>query len=98
MARARSVYRCAECGHEHPKWAGRCEGCGAWNSVSEEPVAVRPAARGGSRAGGGAVRGGAASAAAPARLRDVAAEPLEWLRTGIAELDFVLAAASCPAP
>ena len=25
----RSVYRCAECGHEHPKWAGRCEACGA---------------------------------------------------------------------
>ncbi len=96
MARARSVYRCAECGHEHPKWAGRCEGCGAWNSVSEEPVAVRPAARGGSRAGGGAVRGGAASAAAPARLRDVAAEPLERLRTGIAELDFVLGGGIVP--
>ena len=30
MAKPRSVYRCTECGHEHPKWAGRCEGCGAW--------------------------------------------------------------------
>ena len=39
MARARSVYRCTECGHEHPKWAGRCEGCGAWNTVAEEPDA-----------------------------------------------------------
>ena len=29
MARSRSVFRCAECGHEHPKWVGRCEGCGA---------------------------------------------------------------------
>jgi DNA repair protein RadA/Sms len=40
MARARSVYRCTECGHEHAKWVGRCEGCGEWNSVAEEPVAV----------------------------------------------------------
>ncbi|HEX2218240.1 MAG TPA: hypothetical protein VHG35_05510, partial [Gemmatimonadales bacterium] len=40
MARARSVYRCTECGHEHAKWVGRCEGCGAWNAVAEEPVVV----------------------------------------------------------
>ncbi|MGH7701265.1 MAG: hypothetical protein ACREMJ_12205, partial [Gemmatimonadales bacterium] len=26
----RSVHRCAECGAEQPKWAGRCEACGAW--------------------------------------------------------------------
>ncbi|HEY7503929.1 MAG TPA: hypothetical protein VH700_07480, partial [Gemmatimonadales bacterium] len=38
MARARSVYRCTECGHEHAKWVGRCEGCGAWNAVAEEAV------------------------------------------------------------
>src|ERR1051325_225807 len=46
MARARSVYRCAECGHDHPKWVGRCEACGEWNTVAEEPVAAkRPDAR-----------------------------------------------------
>ncbi|MFI5211084.1 MAG: hypothetical protein ACHQ2E_11615, partial [Gemmatimonadales bacterium] len=38
--KARSVYRCTECGHEHPKWVGRCEGCGEWNVVAEEPTAV----------------------------------------------------------
>ncbi|HJR34494.1 MAG TPA: hypothetical protein VJ817_06075, partial [Gemmatimonadales bacterium] len=31
MARARSVYRCAACGHDHARWAGRCESCGEWN-------------------------------------------------------------------
>ncbi|MGH7733186.1 MAG: hypothetical protein ACREOE_05645, partial [Gemmatimonadales bacterium] len=36
--KARSVYRCAECGHDHSKWVGRCEGCGAWNAVAEDPV------------------------------------------------------------
>ena len=55
MAReARSVYRCTECGHDHPKWVGRCEGCGAWNSVAEEPVAAAAAS---ARRRGGEPRG-----------------------------------------
>ena len=41
-ARAKSVYRCTECGAEHPKWAGRCEACGEWNTLAEE-AAPRPA-------------------------------------------------------
>ena len=28
--KAKTVYRCTECGAEHPKWAGRCDGCGEW--------------------------------------------------------------------
>ena len=91
MARARSVYRCTECGHDHPKWVGRCEACGAWNTVAEEPVAA-PRASG---------KGGAATRAArrietPSRLRDVAELPLERWRTGIDELDFVLGGGIVP--
>ena len=96
MARARSVYRCAECGHEHPKWSGRCEGCGEWNTVSEEPVATNVSRKTGPRAGGGAGRAASAGTAVAARLRDVAAEPLERLRTGIDELDFVLGGGIVP--
>ncbi|HEY8106032.1 MAG TPA: DNA repair protein RadA [Gemmatimonadales bacterium] len=96
MARARSVYRCAECGHEHPKWAGRCEGCGEWNSVSEEPVAVRSAPRGGVGTSRGGARHRSANAPAPARLRDVAAEALARLRTGMDEFDFVLGGGIVP--
>ena len=92
MARARSVYRCTECGHEHAKWVGRCEGCGEWNSVAEEPVASR---RGGTTEGrkGGTVR---RSAVPPARLRDVATTPLARWRTGIDEFDFVLGGGIVP--
>ena len=36
MARARTVFRCAECGTAAPKWAGRCPGCEAWNTLVEE--------------------------------------------------------------
>lgn len=35
MASNRVVYRCGACGTEEPKWAGRCSGCGAWNSFTE---------------------------------------------------------------
>ena len=35
------AYRCTECGWSTAKWVGRCEACGEWNSVAEEPVAAR---------------------------------------------------------
>ena len=85
MPKPTSVYRCTECGHEHPKWVGRCEACAAWNSVAEEPIVVRPGVRGvGKRGRAGVI------VAPPGRLREVAAQPLARWRTGIPEFDFVL--------
>jgi DNA repair protein RadA/Sms len=92
MPKPKSVYRCTECGHEHPKWVGRCEACAAWNSVAEEPVLVRAAARAGIKRGGRAQ----ALAAPPARLREVATRPLERWRTGLPEFDFVLGGGIVP--
>jgi len=93
MAKTRSVYRCTECGHEHAKWVGRCEGCGAWNAVAEEPVLERKAARAQGRRGAGAQR---ADAPAPLRLRDVATTPLTRWVTGLPEFDFVLGGGIVP--
>ena len=92
MARARSVYRCTECGHDHPKWVGRCEGCGEWNTVAEEPVAVG----GGPAASHGARSRTAAPGPRPARLREIAQSPLERWRTGLDEFDFVLGGGVVP--
>src|SRR5437773_10452769 len=92
MPKPKSVYRCTECGHEHPKWVGRCEACAAWNSVAEEPVLVRVAARGGMKRGGHAQT----LVAPPARLREVATSPLERWRTGLPEFDFVLGGGIVP--
>ncbi len=39
MARKSAHYVCQECGATAPKWAGRCEGCGAWNTLAEETPA-----------------------------------------------------------
>ena len=36
MSRATSIYVCQACGAAHPKWGGRCEACGAWNTLVEE--------------------------------------------------------------
>ncbi len=36
MARAQARFVCQECGAVHAKWVGRCESCGAWNSLVEE--------------------------------------------------------------
>lgn len=38
MAKTKTVFFCNECGHESPKWVGRCPGCGQWNTMTEETV------------------------------------------------------------
>ena len=40
----KTVYVCAECGAESPKWAGKCPACGCWNSLNEEVVRKETAA------------------------------------------------------
>ena len=32
----RTVFTCQSCGAISPKWAGKCEACGAWNTLVEE--------------------------------------------------------------
>ncbi|MGH2744682.1 MAG: hypothetical protein ACRDN8_19815, partial [Thermoleophilaceae bacterium] len=44
MARTATVYACSACGHESPKWHGRCPGCGRWNTIAEEARAAPSAA------------------------------------------------------
>jgi DNA repair protein RadA/Sms len=44
MARARAQYVCANCGAVAPRWQGRCESCGEWNTLAEEAPAAAPAA------------------------------------------------------
>jgi len=90
MARTKSVYRCTECGADHSKWAGRCDACGAWNTLSEEPVAQAPSGR---RARELAQ---SYSSAKAVRLEAVTgSEAMRW-RTGLDEFDFVLGGGIVP--
>jgi len=50
MARSTTQFVCQECGAAHAKWAGRCDACGAWNSMVEEtPAAAVPKGLGSKR-------------------------------------------------
>src|SRR5579864_8963208 len=81
MAKTVARYACQQCGAPAPKWAGRCEACGAWNSMVEElPRAAPPKGL-----GSGGRRGGHLDFVA---LRGETAGPPRLL-TGIAELDRV---------
>jgi len=85
MAKPQARYACQQCGALAPKWAGRCEACGAWNSMVEElPRAAPPK----SLAQSGARRSGGSGALDFVALRGETAGPPRLL-TGIAELDRV---------
>ena len=51
MAKATARYVCQNCGAVTPKWSGRCDACGEWNTIVEEPAEARPgpAAKNGAR-------------------------------------------------
>jgi DNA repair protein RadA/Sms len=84
VARAATRYVCQACGSGYPKWAGRCEACGEWNTLTEEAV-DRPA------------RGGLAKARRVdmVPLAGVAPAPPRRL-TGIAEFDRVIGGGLVP--
>ena len=86
MARALTSYVCQSCGASFPKWAGRCEACGEWNTLIEEasgpPVGGRP------MAGKPLARGGTRHKLEFFELRGVS-EPAPRRSTGIVELDRV---------
>jgi DNA repair protein RadA/Sms len=46
--RAKTSFSCQACGHQAPRWLGRCPDCGGWNTMKEERQAAtgkgRPAA------------------------------------------------------
>ncbi|PZQ99984.1 MAG: DNA repair protein RadA [Cereibacter sphaeroides] len=86
MARASATFSCTACGAVHRKWAGRCDACGAWNSIVEEaPLSEAPKSL------------GARGKSIP--LSDLATEeaPPPRASTGIAELDRVLGGGLVPA-
>lgn len=44
MAKSSTQYICSACGASYPKWQGKCDACGAWDTLSEEAVSTLPKA------------------------------------------------------
>jgi DNA repair protein RadA/Sms len=42
MPKPSSHFVCQSCGESHPKWGGKCEACGSWNTLVEEAIADGP--------------------------------------------------------
>ncbi|MCL2208976.1 MAG: DNA repair protein RadA [Treponema sp.] len=74
------IYKCSSCGHEEPKWLGRCPECGEWNSLIETAVAGTQNRRGETKGG------------MPHTLPLSTVNPIEGsrIKSGIGELDRVL--------
>ena len=89
MPRSATLFACTSCGHESPKWHGRCPGCGEWNTMSEEK-------RASTRAGRPAAARSTGRALKPVPLGQVEAPVVERLTTGIGELDRVLGGGLVP--
>lgn len=80
-AKTKTVYVCSECGYESAKWIGRCNGCGAWNTMVEDiQVQSRTAAPVSS----------ALKRAAALSLSEISESDEHRFVTGISELDRVL--------
>ncbi|WP_128254482.1 DNA repair protein RadA [Falsirhodobacter deserti] len=81
------AFTCTACGASHRKWAGKCDACGAWNTIVEEaPLSTGPKALGAARGKG-------------IELTDLATEeaPPPRAASGMDELDRVLGGGLVPA-
>ncbi|MFI5018071.1 MAG: AAA family ATPase, partial [Dongiales bacterium] len=80
MAKGAARYVCQSCGASHPRWSGRCDACGEWNTIVEELVAES------------APKGLSAGRGRKIDLQPLEGEsaPAERRQSGIAEFDRVV--------
>ena len=89
MAKEKSVFLCNECGYESPKWAGKCPGCGAWNSFVEKVVRTTSSVRMSSASS-------AKQLSQPVLIDTVSTDELPRIDLGDSELNRVLGGGLVP--
>ncbi len=77
---SKTVFLCSDCGAQNLKWSGQCGDCGAWNTLIEQQIETKPAAR----------FSGFAPKAQIQKLGDVRVSQTQRLSCGSAEFDRVL--------
>ncbi|MFA5651148.1 MAG: DNA repair protein RadA, partial [Proteiniphilum sp.] len=91
MAKLKSVYFCSSCGHESPKWMGRCPACGEWSTFVEEVVRKDAASKQVDTRSFGAHK------SEPLTLREIKADEEPRIDTRDGELNRVLGGGLVPA-
>ena len=89
MVKYKSQFTCQNCGATYPKWTGKCDNCGEWNTLVEQAVS----------SGKSAVAKGASSGSllTPQTMQSISAEATaQRLLTGIDDLDAVLGGGILP--
>ncbi len=81
MAKPTPTFICQNCGSSYGRWQGKCDGCGEWNTISEETNSLAPTGP------GRAARKGRPFALSP--LAGAEGQEAPRLSSGIAELDRV---------
>ncbi len=84
MAKVKTLFICQQCGFQSAKWAGRCGGCGQWNTLVEELIEPSASAL------------APAELVTPTPLADVSLEDAPRLATGFKEFDRVLGGGLVP--
>lgn len=74
---AQTIYECSNCGAQYPKWQGRCNECGKWNTIDQETHEE-------------AVSVAKAEALKPSKLSDVREKGANRYASGMKEVDAVL--------
>ena len=93
MAKTKTHHVCQDCGYETAKWAGRCSGCGAWNTLVEELKDTSAAAPSGK---GSARPASPLSLLEPVQIGEVDAIAEERVHADVSELDRVLGGGFVP--
>jgi len=89
MASTSPKYVCQECGHQAHKWMGKCQGCGAWNTLVREDPDADVEARVPKTSTDGSPDG-SESHGTPEPLPDVELDTDARLQTGVEEFDRVM--------
>lgn len=91
MARSKTQFVCQNCGAVYPKWMGRCENCGEWNTLVEQ---VNPASSGKSAVAKSVASG---KVLTPQTMQSIAIEETsKRMHTGYEDLDNVLGGGILP--
>ena len=92
MKKPSRTFICQSCGEQFPRWAGKCDSCGSWNTIVEEnsggkfdkPVLKQSSAQPYGRY------------AKPVPISSISGEDYKRISSGFSELDIVLGGGIVP--